>query len=172
MSGGIRIAFCSLIDYRVLAHRDAVRKARILHRDISLLNLLVIIWDGTQAEDRLEFLDQLPEKTRDHLRQRIKASVSHRGLLADWGYAVPIELPSELPATRPSTPSSDHGEDVVPVLLRDGQHDTKEFVSVAKLQHNHEIKLQMARDPLDFTRSSIDNNPLCRTVGSLSFGTH
>lgn len=150
----------------------------ILHRDISLFNLLLALWDGS---DRLEFLDVLPEDIRGPLRERIKKDVSYRGLFADWGYAVPIESPSSQPTTQPTTPDSGDdpiegavdlarltcGEGAVPAQLRNSEKDKgniSQYVPISKLGIQHEIKLQMAGEPVDSERPSIDNDPLCRTV--------
>lgn len=159
------------------AHRDALKKAGILHRDISLFNLLLV--RSAESEERLEFLDGLPRGTRD-LRQKIEKFVSHRGLLGDWGYTVPINATTSQPATGLPTPdldsnpfandtlltSSKYGEDVVPAakVSRNGQEHTIRYTSVSHLGWDHNIKLRMAGDPLDFAWPTVDTNPLYRTV--------
>lgn len=165
------------MEWCIPAHKDAIEKACILHRDISLFNLLLDTWN--RSDDRMQFLNVLPEQTRKRLYQQIKASVSHRGLLVDWGYAVPIEPASSEPVTRPSTPDSrsdsvepeDCDEGAVPTVLRNDQptRSTVVYVPVSKLGQNHEIKLPLAGEAVDPARPSIDTNPLYRTVSLQPF---
>ncbi|KAI9569834.1 hypothetical protein HD554DRAFT_2037832 [Boletus coccyginus] len=161
----------------VAAHRDTLKKAGILHHDISLFNLLLV--RSAESEEHLEFLDGLPKGTRDLLRQKIEKFVSHRGLLGDWGYAVPINATTSQPATGLPTPdldsnpfandtlltSSKYSEDVVPAakVSRNGQEHTIRYTSVSHLGWDHNIKLHMAGDPLDFAWPTVDTNPLYRT---------
>ena len=70
-------------------HKNVIKKACILHRDISLLNLLLIIWNGLEAERSLNFLDDLPSETCEQLPPKLWG-IPHWGFLTDWGYAVHI----------------------------------------------------------------------------------
>ncbi|KAI5988016.1 hypothetical protein EDD15DRAFT_2199193 [Pisolithus albus] len=120
---GIQImAFSSLaqlliafLDY-VQIHKDAIVKAKVLHRDISWLNLLLVVWDASRGDSHcLDFLDHLLPETHEHLQAKIQ-EIPYRGFLTDWGYAVPIDVPQteayttpepEGPSTSPSTPHHD-----------------------------------------------------------------
>ncbi|KIK19916.1 hypothetical protein PISMIDRAFT_106732 [Pisolithus microcarpus 441] len=97
----------AFIDY-VLTHKDAIDKAKVLHHDISLLNLLLIHWSPSINDDCcLDFLIDLPPETCEHLQDKIQG-LPYRGLLADWGYAVPLDVPApdpeHIPKASPSTP--------------------------------------------------------------------
>ena len=63
---------------------------------MSLLNLLLVIWNHCEMEYSLDFLHKsdLPLETREELRSKLEG-ISRRGFLADWGYAVPIEVPRD-----------------------------------------------------------------------------
>ncbi|KAI5986625.1 hypothetical protein EDD15DRAFT_2373072 [Pisolithus albus] len=193
---GIQImAFSSLaqlliafLDY-VQIHKDAIVKAKVLHRDISLLNLLLVIWDASRGDShRLDFLDHLPPETREHLQAKIQ-EIPYRGFLADWGYAVPIDVPQteayttpepEGPSTSPSTPHHDAPptspisppntstsvDNSVPVRIPVPSEGTDRvaYIALSELKDVHEIMLSMGRDPLpDRSQPSVDTNPLYRT---------
>ena len=70
--------------------------AKILHRDMSLLNLLLVVWNRLETEYSLDFIDKsdLPLQTREELRSKLEG-IPHRGFLADWGYAVPFDVPRD-----------------------------------------------------------------------------
>ena len=63
---------------------------------MSLLNLLLVIWNHCETEYSLDFLHKsdLPLETREELRSKLEG-ISRQGFLADWGYAVPIEVPRD-----------------------------------------------------------------------------
>ncbi|KAI6000007.1 hypothetical protein EDD15DRAFT_2362544 [Pisolithus albus] len=72
------------------AHFDAFEIAGVLHRDISLFNLLLfVLVNGDEC--RIDFLQSnvLDDTECTQLEEKIKAQVTRRSLLADWGYAVP-----------------------------------------------------------------------------------
>ncbi|KAI6032441.1 hypothetical protein EDC04DRAFT_2898155 [Pisolithus marmoratus] len=61
----------AFLDY-VQIHKDAIIKVKVLHCDISLLNLLLILWDTSQDDSHcLEFLNQLPLETHECLQAKI-----------------------------------------------------------------------------------------------------
>ncbi|KIJ63916.1 hypothetical protein HYDPIDRAFT_168311 [Hydnomerulius pinastri MD-312] len=93
----------AFIDY-VLSHRDAFEKASVLHHDISLLNLLIVVWDNINMDRRLDFLDHLPAEARKHLRSKLQ-NLPHQGFLADWGYAVPCDTHLDPSLSQPSSES-------------------------------------------------------------------
>jgi len=69
-----------------------IAKANILHRDISLLNLLLVSSNTLEKDHSLEFLDGLPSVAYERLVQKLE-EIARRGFLADWGYAVPLDAP-------------------------------------------------------------------------------
>ena len=82
-------AYCLLTLYSV--HKDAIKKANILHRDMSLLNFLLILWNHSDAEYFWDFVcsSHLLPEAQDSLLQKLEG-ISHWGHLTDWGYAVPF----------------------------------------------------------------------------------
>ncbi|KAF8548220.1 hypothetical protein OG21DRAFT_1489573 [Imleria badia] len=102
----------AFIDY-VLIHYNAIDKAKVLHRDISLLNLLLTSWDRSRKAHRLDFLNDLAPETHMCLQSQMK-DITYHSFLTDWGYAVPLDIPhtpAELLAyqaasgSAPSTPA-------------------------------------------------------------------
>ncbi|KAI6028251.1 hypothetical protein EDC04DRAFT_2605729 [Pisolithus marmoratus] len=82
----------AFLDY-VQIHKDAIVKVKVLHHDISLLNLLLILWDASQDDSCcLDFLNQLLPETHEHLQAKIQ-ELPYQGFLVDWGYAVPLDVP-------------------------------------------------------------------------------
>ena len=71
-------------------HKDTVLKANVLHRNMSLLNFLLVLWNRSDAEYSWDFVcsSHLSLEAQESLLRKLE-SVSHRGHLADWGYAVP-----------------------------------------------------------------------------------
>lgn len=141
----------------------------MLHRDISLLNLLLVLCiDGGRP---LEVARRLPPEFGS------KLPWYRRGLLGDWGYAVPVvsqqlELRPETPdmqspiiqMTLPVTPRSkpEASQDIVPVQ----EQDRTVGVLTKDLTDKHDIKLVMGTErPGELNRTCHDNNPLHRTVG-------
>ncbi|KIJ67422.1 hypothetical protein HYDPIDRAFT_25878 [Hydnomerulius pinastri MD-312] len=157
------------------AHRDAVEKASVLHRDISLLNLLLVGWDNVNMDRRSDFLNHLPTGTRELLRSKLK-NLPHRGLLADWGCAVPIAGLSA--HSSPFSVTETVNCEAVPVRRSsagapgpgDAGTDTLEYIALSELKHDDEIMLLMGRDspPADHSQPSIDTNPLHR-IGTWSW---
>jgi len=162
----------------------------VLHCDISLLNLLFVLWDPLGDGDWcLDFLDDLPPDTHMCLWTKMKDSITYCGLLADWGYAVPLDTfqtqaepmctsqltpptpPCNLPLTSsvslPSHQSSEMGDDSITICISaHGQEDWIVCVGLSQLRVDHDIVLSMGRDhPPDQSQPSIDTNPLYCMVG-------
>ena len=60
---------------------------------MSLLNLLLVVWNRLETEYSLDFINKsdLPSQTREELCSKL-VGIPHRGFLADWGYAVPFNV--------------------------------------------------------------------------------
>jgi len=97
-------------------HKDAIEKANILHRDMSLLNFLLISWNRMDPEYSWDFVRSshlLPEAQESLLRKL--EGISRQGHLADWGYAVPfypqnvtnLTLPDNMDAKTTTQPERD-----------------------------------------------------------------
>ncbi|KAF8545661.1 hypothetical protein OG21DRAFT_1492086 [Imleria badia] len=124
---------------------------------------------------------------RDSLCQRIR-NLKWRGVLGDWGYAVPISASS---ATTPSDTSSVDvpccdGPPTLPIeadvpdpsiqydnrvpARKIDSHDAPTLVPVTHLTANDDIVLLMGtNNPDDDSRKTIDLCPLYRTVSSTIF---
>ncbi|KAI5994537.1 hypothetical protein EDC04DRAFT_2910536 [Pisolithus marmoratus] len=90
--GELLVAF---LDY-IVAHKNAVEITHVLHCDISLFNLLLAF--VTQRSDHLEFVQRMSSLSaadQTALCTRI-VSIKQRGVLADWGYAVPMAEPTTI----------------------------------------------------------------------------
>lgn len=89
-----------------------INKANILHCDISLLNLLLI---ALQDDSSFDFVlhSHLSLETCQLLLRKLQR-ISHQGLLADWGYAVPLcpsvmaKPPSPIDAITPNGDAIPH----------------------------------------------------------------
>ncbi|KAI5984240.1 hypothetical protein EDC04DRAFT_2914418 [Pisolithus marmoratus] len=170
----------AFIDY-VLTHKDAIDKAKVLHCNISLLNLLLVHWSpSTNGDHCLDFLINLLLETCEHLQDKIWG-LSYQGLLVDWGYATPLDAlapdsehsPKALPSTPPhnlpptSPISLPHnlalGDDSVPIQISDPDKIKGHIIHItlAELKDDHAIALSMGRDSsLDQLQLSINTNPL------------
>ncbi|KAI6111917.1 hypothetical protein EV401DRAFT_1890587 [Pisolithus croceorrhizus] len=174
-------------------HKDAIVKAKVLHHNISLLNLLLIIWDTSHGDTHhLDFLNHLPPETCKHLQAKIQ-EIPYQGFLADWGYAVLINVPQaeayttpepKGPSTSPSTPHHDvpptspisppntstSVDNSVPIQIpvpSEGM-DWVAYITLSELKDVHEIMLSMGRDPLpDWSQPLVDTNPLYHTISSI-----
>ncbi|KAF8833164.1 hypothetical protein BDN67DRAFT_1017870 [Paxillus ammoniavirescens] len=172
----------------VLSHKDAIEKANVYHRNISLLNLLLVAWDMKNC--CVDFLEMFPIEERKRLLPKIR-NLPHHGFLANWGYAVPLHIHDQAkpPVTVPKAPlehgtghrstspisftddemttqSLDDLERVDSVLihstLADGSISLK-YVPTTLLGSCDNITLPMAGDPLpDESRPSVDTSPLYR----------
>ncbi|KAI6001512.1 hypothetical protein EDC04DRAFT_2611980 [Pisolithus marmoratus] len=182
-----------LNDANVKVHKDAISKAKVLHCNISILNLLLVPWDASQDDScHSDFLDHLLPETCKHLQAKIW-EIPHRGFLTDWGYAVLLNILQtdgyntpelEGASTTPSTPHHDvlltspispsnnstSSDKLVPVqipVLNEGM-DQIAYISLSELKDDHEIVLLMGRDPLpDWPQPLVDTNPLYCTISSM-----
>ena len=130
-------------------------------------------------------MQNLSDEARESLCQKIR-NLKRRGVLGDWGYAVPVAAPS---ATTPSDtsnvdmPCSDGPptsliNDPEPSVQYDNRvpawkidsHDTPTLVPVVDLTANDDIVLLTGTDnPDDNPRKTIDLSPLYQTVNSTIF---
>jgi len=55
-----------------IPHKNAIAKANILHRDVSLLNLLLVSSNTLEKDCSLEFLDSLPSVAYEQLVQKLE----------------------------------------------------------------------------------------------------
>ena len=125
------------------AHRDALQVVHVLHRDISLFNLLLIL--AMQSDLGVDFIDralQEPERTR--IQEKIH-KLSGRGLLGDWGYGIPMGDVHHSLGPTPGIRVAGQTK----VLRRKDLHDT------------HSIVIPVADQPLPEDASeSVDASPL------------
>ena len=157
------------------AHYDTVMIAGILHRDVSLGNLVLSRRCGPRSNHR-RFMHSLSTEQQDSLCKKID-HLLRRGVLVDWGYAVPVALPSTPiddsflgngPPTSPIEPIgvSDTPSDYIPIVnvgLRD--KSTSQLIPMSELSPADEIVLLMGpSDPADDPQHTIDASPLHRTV--------
>ena len=163
-------------------HKDVINKVKVLHHNISLLNLLIIAWyssgDGNQC---LNFLNFLPQDIHVCLQTKIK-NIMYCGLLGDWVYTIPLDVPSCIPQSMPPTSSlslpptfpalppkhQPSGDPYIPVHISvSRQHkDWVAHIVLSELWVDHDIVLSMGRDQLlDPSSLSINTNPLYCTIG-------
>lgn len=130
-------------------------------------------------------MQNLSDEAQESLCQKIQ-NLKWRGVLGDWGYAVPIAAPLattssdtsniDMPCSDgpPTTPINDPEPSVqydnrVPAQKIDS-HDTPTPVPVVDFTANDDIVLLMGTDnPDDDPRKTIDLSPLYRTVNSTIF---
>ena len=134
----------------LVAHCNALKGPHILHHDISLFNLLLVMVIHSKLGEG--FLDRvLQESKRAAIRVKIQR-LPRRGLLSDWGYAVPTYDFS----CNNLTPAASSGIHV--------KGETAPL-SPSDLRNTHDIIIPMAKEPLlSDSSSSIDASPLQRTV--------
>ncbi|KIJ11755.1 hypothetical protein PAXINDRAFT_15338 [Paxillus involutus ATCC 200175] len=180
----------AFIDY-VLSHRDAFEKASVLHRDISLLNLLIVIWDNINVDRRLDFLDHLPTEAREHLRSKPSSELRP---IPEPAASSPLSSPPPKPAApspppKPaaSSPLSDPPTQLAstsPILLPaadntletinyksvpvqrsaapgDGGPGGLEYVALSQLKHDNEIMLSMGGMTRQISLSLVSTQTPC-----------
>ena len=153
LCGASKLLSPTTANLHLAAHHDALKQAHILHCDISLFNLLLVlamhndVWEG--------FLDQVlkgPEK--DVVRAKIQKLSCH-GLLANWGYAIPIDY------SQSGNPSQGDDTDTTGICIS----GKTEPVSRTNLKDMHNILIPMANEPIPSgTGSSINTSPLHHMV--------
>ena len=129
------------------AHRDALQVAHVLHRDISLFNLLLVL--VMQSNLGVDFVDQaLQEPECIRIQEKIY-KLSRHGLLGDWGYGIPMG-------------DVHHSSGPTPGIRVAGQ--TK-VLGRKDLCDTHSIVIPVADQPLPEDASeSVDASPLQHTV--------
>lgn len=129
-------------------------------------------------------MGHLSDEAQQRLRHRIQ-NLQWRGILGDWGYAVPVTfssvttapdtssddvLPSDGPPTSPIEAESVIEYDNLVPTRKIGSQDAPSLVAISDLTTNDDITLLMgADDPDDDSRQTIDLCPLYRTVSSIDF---
>lgn len=138
---------------RIVVHECALEEAHIIHRDVSPFNLLFVA--ATQSNLGVNFLGRVLQETEKvKIEAKIQA-LSRRGLLGDWGYAVPIQDPSckdlRIPVNTPG------------ICVK---HDSETVVrSQSDLRNTDNIVIPVIDEPLPGDAGlSTDTNPLHRTV--------
>ncbi|KAF9228180.1 hypothetical protein BS17DRAFT_850230 [Gyrodon lividus] len=84
--GELLVAF---LDY-IVAHKYALQMAGVLHQDISLIDVLLAFRKIKQTNYQM-FKDLLEAEAWKRLRNKLDC-LTRQGILADWGYAVPVSL--------------------------------------------------------------------------------
>lgn len=151
---------------------------------MSLLNFILARVQGHTRSDHRKFMRHLTDAERDALCGRI-GSLSRRGVLADWGYAVPDSEPTVINAETATelslhnTPTSsiegplqllgDSAESTnyVPVARVTFEDALPSLKSVPELNEEDDIVLSMGTSKENSSRPSIDSSPLYRTVCSI-----
>ncbi|KAG6369599.1 hypothetical protein JVT61DRAFT_14219 [Boletus reticuloceps] len=80
----------------IIAHKDALEVAGVLHRDISPSNLFFA--PARNQTNHCELMDHLSGKAQQCLCQKIE-NLHWRGTLGNWGYAVPVSRSSSTVTT-------------------------------------------------------------------------
>ena len=156
--------------------------ARILHRDVSLFNLLFTVLNNKKLlDDILQNLPGAQSESHMALQDLIDKWRPRQGLLGDWGYGVPttdhpdLSMSDVSPPTTDDTPASTCGPDHSPTLpiqpsmessfdlvpLKHG--DSITFVLWNELNSTDDIDIPVANDPLPETMYG-SNDKLHRTV--------
>ncbi|KAI6010586.1 hypothetical protein EDC04DRAFT_2610107 [Pisolithus marmoratus] len=155
--GELLIAF---LDY-VVAHKNAVKVAQILHHDISLFNFFLA--SVTQRNDHKEFMEKVPSLSAEaqvELCKRI-AKLKQQGILGDWGYAVPIirhtttANSAEVSDTASSptlpikmlSPTANETTNCVYIMPMSSQNAEPHLISISDLSRGHNVALAMAHSP-------------------------
>ncbi|KAI5980660.1 hypothetical protein EDD15DRAFT_2381694 [Pisolithus albus] len=145
------------------AHFDAFEIAGVLHRDISLFNLLLYVL-ANGDECRIDFLQSnvLDDAERTRLEEKIKAQVTRRGLLADWGYVVPA-LKCGTDASPGESPCSGLNRSPNLYVRSPGDSETKTKLQNL-LEGKDSIVIPMVGESIpNDANTPIDASPLHRT---------
>ncbi|KAI9570933.1 hypothetical protein HD554DRAFT_2037123 [Boletus coccyginus] len=133
---------------RATAHRDALKDADILHRDISLFNLFLVLIHDDLSTDFINRVLQEPERSNIHAKIQ---SIPHCGLLGDWGYAIPVNV----------SPSDKFALGITPAVHVDSE---KQPISQTDLKDMHSIVIPIADKSLSSNSGfSMNASPLQRT---------
>ena len=132
------------MDLYLAAHWDAVLVAHILHRDVSLFNLLLVL--AMQSDLSMDFVDRvLQEPKRTQIQVKIQ-KLPHRSLLGDWGYGIPMgdrDSSSATPGIQVASETKVLGKKdlrdvhniVIPVADQPLPEDASASVDASLLQH-------------------------------------
>ncbi|KAG6371473.1 hypothetical protein JVT61DRAFT_9503 [Boletus reticuloceps] len=174
--GELLVAFLDCI----VTHKNALEVAGVLHRDVSPANLFLAL--ARNRTDHSVHMSHLPDEAQERLCEKIR-NLKWRGILGDWGYAVPVatssaitssdttsdvdvswsDAPPMSPIDADGSDPSVHYDDRVPAR-KIGSHDAPTLVPVSDLTANDDIVLLMGTDnPDDDPRKTIDLCPLYRT---------
>ena len=155
---------------------------------MSLLNFILAHEQGRTRSDHQKFMQHLTSVEQEALCGRI-ASLSRRGVLADWGYTVPISEPTvpnletvtgrlagELsPCNPPTSPvkvpsqtlgNSTESTNYVPVVHVASEDASPWLTPVPELTKEDDIILSMGTSKEENSCPSIDSSPLYTTVCS------
>ena len=133
-------------------------------------------------------MDHIPGEVQQHLCQRIE-NLRWRGILGDWGYAVPVSPSfstvttfqtsddesslSDCPLTSPIEAESVIEYDNLVLTRKIGSHDAPLLVSASNLTADDDITLLMGTDnPDDDPHQTIDLCPLYHMVSLYNFVQH
>ncbi|KAG9315338.1 hypothetical protein JVU11DRAFT_4481 [Chiua virens] len=183
--GELLVAFLDCI----IAHKNTVQLAQVLHCDISLVNLLLaIVTHAKKQRAHKQYLQcYLSTKTQLQLQQRID-TLSQQGILVDWGYTVPVPVPATPtpPTDDTNDPSTPHSEsvpltspiDVDPLCI--GTKEKTKSQPISELMGDPNIVLLMGTDdPEEDSRHMINSCPLSlssrivtRNTGNLVVDVH
>ena len=156
------------VTHESVAHLDAFVIAGVLHRDISLFNLLfVTLAEGKRRAMKFLQTSALSEDEGARLTQKIADNVARRGLLADWGYAIPNQKPTkaDLRNDQPGRLSSVPDSSPTLYVRLPGSGSETTMKRQRELNGKDSIVIPLVHESLpEDPNSPIDASPLHRTV--------
>ncbi|KAF8547632.1 hypothetical protein OG21DRAFT_1490051 [Imleria badia] len=165
----LRELLVAFLDY-IVAHKDAREMdareiARILHRDISLVNLL-LAWRMKGRSCHKTWMTNLSLDQRNLLKERIN-ELQWCGVLADWGYVVLLpatadEVGPDMPLTSVLSQNAS-SENQVLVTNRESAGAVPVPTPISQLTWEDEIVVLSAKEWDKDKCNTIDLNPLHRT---------
>lgn len=166
------------VTHKSIAHLDAFVKAEVLHRDISLFNLLFItLAEGKQHTMKFLQTSRLSEDEAAQLTQKITDSVAWHGLMSNWEYMIPNQKPTmaNLPNDQPGGLSS--VSDSLPTIyvrLPGSGSETKTTMKCQnELNGKNSIVSPLGHESLlEDPSSPINTSPLHHTVHPQLLGLH
>lgn len=166
------------VTHKSIAHLDAFVKAEVLHRDISLFNLLFItLAEGKQHTMKFLQTSGLSKDEAAQLTQKITDSVAWHGLMSNWEYMIPNQKPTmaNLPNDQPGGLSS--VSDSLPTIyvrLPGSGSETKTTMKCQnELNGKNSIVSPLGHESLlEDPSSPINTSPLHHTVHPQLLGLH
>ena len=173
--------YMSLIEL-LIAHKNAVEVAGILHRDVSLVNLFLTYTTQSNHMEFVQKMSGLSANAQVELCERI-GNVKQQGVLGDWGYTVPMtehstgtaspDVAADPPTLSIKMPSqtADKSTNCVLAIPVFSNNVQPALTLVPELMKDHDIVLAMGpqasaeSDP----RHTIDTSPLYCMVRSTFF---